>query len=318
MAEATRSRFSVDLDHIEQQLNQSGQQAASQKDPLAELARIVGQDDPFRALIDAGQARKPEPARQPAPQPVYEPAPVSARRVESAPSASDYQDRWEPEWEIEPEAYHTAQPALYQGYTLRAQTPADDWGQAQAGQDAALNVYPSRYVADEASHGDYMPVDPGFGAAQPDPASYGAEPPPAAPSRPRKGLMAIGAALGVAVLGVGGTFAFRSHQSAGTAGGEPPVVKADASPVKIAPQNPGGVEIPDQNKQIYERAGQDGQTKIVSREEQPLDVRQAARVASAGGALPAGVGTPAAPQSGAINAALGEPRRVRTVAVGPD
>jgi len=201
---------------------------------------------------------------------------------------------------------------------LRAQTPADDWGQAQAGQDAALNVYPSRQVADETSHGDYMPGDPGFGAGQPDPAPYAAEPPPAAPPRPRKGLMAVGAALGVAVLGVGGTFAFRSHQSAGAAGGEPPVVKADASPVKVAPQNPGGVEIPDQNKQIYERAGQDGQTKIVSREEQPLDVRQAARVASAGGALPAGVGSPAAPQSGAINAALGEPRRVRTVAVGPD
>src|SRR5215213_349011 len=163
MAEATKSRFSVDLDHIEQQLSQSAQQAAPQKDPLAELARIVGQDDPFRALLDMGQAKgqatRPDPARQPA----REPAPVSAPALPAVPAASAYEERWEPEYEIEPEPYHPApaQPAPYQGYTLRGQAPGDDWGQGQADPGAALNVYPSHQVADDA-YGAYVPVDPGF------------------------------------------------------------------------------------------------------------------------------------------------------------
>lgn len=33
----------------------------------------------------------------------------------------------------------------------------------------------------------------------------------------------------------------------------PPVITAEAGPVKIAPENPGGVTVPDQDKQIYER-----------------------------------------------------------------
>ena len=36
--------------------------------------------------------------------------------------------------------------------------------------------------------------------------------------------------------------------------GEPPLIAASNEPIKVAPQNPGGVEIPNQNKQIYERA----------------------------------------------------------------
>src|SRR5215212_6921896 len=169
MAEATRSRFSVDLDHIEQQLNQSAQQAAAQKDPLAELARIVGQDDPFQALLGLGQAKVPE---QPKPPAAHQFAPVVAPSLPSAPPAG-YEELWEPEYEIEPEPYHgaPAQPAPYQGYTLRGHAPADDIAQGYdvppAGQDAALlNVYPSRQGAQDACR-DYMPVDPGFAAGQP-------------------------------------------------------------------------------------------------------------------------------------------------------
>src|SRR5215210_4634275 len=106
MAEAMRSRFAIDLDPIEQQLNQSAQQpAASQKDPLAELARIMGQDDPFRVLLAAEPSDR-KPAREPASRSV--PAP-------------GYDESWEPAYEPEPEAYHAPQtkPAPYQGYTLR-------------------------------------------------------------------------------------------------------------------------------------------------------------------------------------------------------
>ncbi|PJI53949.1 sporulation protein, partial [Methylobacterium radiotolerans] len=50
------SRAQVDLDALARDLRQDkGQtpQASGKADPLAELARIVGQDDPFRALLAA-------------------------------------------------------------------------------------------------------------------------------------------------------------------------------------------------------------------------------------------------------------------------
>jgi cell division protein FtsN len=87
----------------------------------------------------------------------------------------------------------------------------------------------------------------------------------------------------------------------------------------VQPQNPGGVEIPNQNKQIYERANQNGGTKVVNREEQPIDVQQAVRmngnaVADATGGT---AGAPVKPQQTAsLN--LGEPKKVRTVTIRPD
>ena len=54
---------------------------------------------------------------------------------------------------------------------------------------------------------------------------------------------------------------------------------AGQAPLKIAPKTADGVEIPDQNKQIYDRNSKEGQIRIVNREEQPVDVAQAARAA---------------------------------------
>ncbi|TXN53825.1 SPOR domain-containing protein, partial [Methylobacterium sp. WL18] len=50
------SRAQVDLDALARDLRQEQGRVASggaKPDPLAELARIVGQDDPFRALLAA-------------------------------------------------------------------------------------------------------------------------------------------------------------------------------------------------------------------------------------------------------------------------
>lgn len=41
--------------------------------------------------------------------------------------------------------------------------------------------------------------------------------------------------------------------------GNPPVIRADDTPVKVAPANPGGMEIPHQDKSVYDRiAGNEG------------------------------------------------------------
>jgi hypothetical protein len=250
-----KPRLALDLDDIERKLRQAQHAAAPKSDPLAELARIVGQDDPFHAMLSEKPARgrvEPPmletraPARAPAPPPSAPVPPAQRAPVEDDPYASpDFGHMVEEAAAYEPELEHYA----------------------------------------EADH--------------------------AAPARSRKGLFTVAALVVAGAVGVGGMLMYRGH-GAKTANGEPPVVKADAGPVKVAPQAPGGVEIPNQNRQLYEGRGQgapEGQTRIVSREEQPVDVRQAVRD-----------NTPAAspsPGTASPMSALGEPRRVRTVSIRP-
>ena len=70
MSDSAKKRLAIDLDEIERQLRQTappatpdhappqrgGDTAGTKPDPLAELARIVGQDDPYRTLLSADRA----------------------------------------------------------------------------------------------------------------------------------------------------------------------------------------------------------------------------------------------------------------------
>jgi hypothetical protein len=273
MAEGSKSRLALDLDQIERQLRQSSQPAAASKsDPLAELARIVGQDDPFRALLAdpaaASQARA-----------------FDARQPGYASAANGYA---QPGTDVRHAPAHAYQPAA-----LGPEDEAILYGhhaQAYAAQEQS-----EYYAEDEQGYspqGDFVA---------------------AAPRRPRRRLMAA-AVLGLAVLGGGaGFYVWRGGDGAMIVGGEPPVIKADAGPSKVPPLNPGGVDIPNQNNQIYERDLRDSQTRVVSSEEQPIDVRQIGR----GPGSPLG-GIAGASGSGGVADVLGEPRRVKTVSIRPD
>ena len=87
MSNQTKARFAVDLDDLERQLRvTAGAQPKTQSsDPLAELARIVGQDDPFKAMFADKHAPAPAGSAPsvPAP-PVYAPAgaPLTGGRIE--------------------------------------------------------------------------------------------------------------------------------------------------------------------------------------------------------------------------------------------
>ena len=145
--------------------------------------------------------------------------------------------------------------------------------------------------------------------------------------RQRNRLVSVGAGLGVLAVCVTGALTWRGLHPSSTGSGGVPTIMADQAPLKIAPKTADGVEIPDQNKQIYDRNSKEGQIRIVNREEQPVDVAQAARTATRpaeNGATPA-TATPGASQSttqgtpqGTLAESLGEPRRVRTVSVKPD
>ncbi|RFB81039.1 SPOR domain-containing protein [Methylovirgula sp. 4M-Z18] len=65
MSEAfNRQRHEINLDAFERSLREEPVQAKPAEDPLAELARLVGRDDPFKAVFDTGTLSRQEPAME--------------------------------------------------------------------------------------------------------------------------------------------------------------------------------------------------------------------------------------------------------------
>ncbi len=357
MTDTAKKRLAIDLDEIERQLRQSAPQPAQPKsDPLAELARIVGQDDPFRAILSADRAGVEPRRHAPEVDDIFALGPDTPERQ----PASAYPDAPQQH----PQAYRDESFAQDHGYGEpahaahhpHADRPSFDAFLDEAGQSHAAPASPPQGYAYEPGYADHQAyAEPAPSAqdwrqpaAYSEPAAFGDlhddsayDEPRNLRNRPapnRKAIFTVAAVLGVAVLGVGSALYF-SDGGSGATDGEPPLITAGSDPIKIAPQNPGGVEIPNQNKQIFEGA-RDEETQIVDREEQPVDIEQVARDAPrvvlpppatapdrqdadpinqmlAGNLDPAQALQPPAATSSAV-AALGEPRRVRTVSVRPD
>jgi hypothetical protein len=345
MSEPARNRFALDLEDLERQLRAAGQapRPGQQADPLAELTRIVGQDDPLKDIFaerrqPPRQAVRQEPSfgivpQQPAPaEPEADTPPAELRGAldefeallrRTEPQRAQAAPRHEPDFDL-PEPLPPLHPAAMQGTAA----PRDlDEGAGYAAAPAAYADDAPAYDYDEAQQDEPAP-------------EYEEDLPDLEPRRSRKGLWAAAAVIAVGLVGVGAAFTWRGGSTA--TDGQPPLIAADAGPVKVEPVNPGGTEIPNQNKQIYERSpdAPAGPSRVVNGEEQPVDVQQAAR------ALPPRVVMPgpvAAPEAGgaALAAApsapersivppepaltpmppvpgLGEPRKVRTVSIRPD
>ncbi|PXA90590.1 hypothetical protein DMC25_07355 [Caulobacter sp. D4A] len=85
---------------------------------------------------------------------------------------------------------------------------------------------------------------------------------------------------GVVILGGVGAYAFLgSSVSSVVSGGEPVIIAADNEPIKIAPQNPGGKTVPNQDKAVYDRVAgvspkDPKQRTLISSNEEPVDVVQ--------------------------------------------
>ncbi len=303
MSESPKPRFAIDLNEIERQLAQAGapqnhQAQASRSDPLAELARIVGQDDPFQSILANDGSSRP---RQ------------QGASVDDLFAVRDTMTLSAPEVPVRgshagqaPQSYH--QDGYPQTHARASEPGYAHQGQAYDEQASYGNeAYAQDYYSDQAAQ------YPDQGYDDTDRVDY----PPVEKTRSRKGPVAIAAVVGALVLGGGG--AYLASGSSSITGGEPVLITANNEPTKVQPQNPGGVEIPNQNKQIYERANQDGATKIVNREEQPVDVQQTVRmngnlVADATGGTLGASGKPQ--QTASLN--LGEPKKVRTVTIRPD
>lgn len=299
--------------------------AKGDNDPLAELARLIGQTDPFGTT-----AKTPHPLQSRANvRPQYDavdeeevtapagPPPWMQRARHEAPPQQQYED---PEPEFQPSPVHPL-------HRYAAQQPAaheQDYHEPAPYTDEQP-VDPSRY--DDALYGQLesgqqeFARDPAF---PDDPYAYqsGYEEEPE-PRKRSNGLMTVVAVLALAVVGTGGAFAYRTFVGSPRSG-EPPIIKADNSPTKVmaAPSDGTATKTPDR------MVTGDGGEKIVSREEAPVDVnsRSGPRVVfpplNQNGNPPpvSSVSTAAPPPSPAANGTLpnNEPRKIKTLAVKGD
>jgi hypothetical protein len=158
-----------------------------------------------------------------------------------------------------------------------------------------------------------------------------------APRNDSRGPFLALVVLGVAVLAGAGAFGWSMMSTGdGSVDGGPRIIRADKEPVKVVPENPGGVTVPNQDKAVYDRvaggtAAQPGQPALINSAEEPVDVVQrtldpdvlplegrgnfaekSEERLTADGASDAntGPGAPAAP--------VVSPRKVRTMIVKPD
>ncbi|BBF92535.1 SPOR domain-containing protein [Blastochloris tepida] len=327
------------------------------EDPLAELARLIGQEDPFKDFDKA----------EPAPPPVAEESPRASAaaaqaferlsrpsqavgKAEAAKpdySKTDYSktdyaksDYSKPEYgrsESErydygagSQAYGAGGRAASQGAGAYAAQPRSAPAAADPGAAPAYTPSTPAYTAPAAAaprqtaadqtyyrndpyrrHEDVAEYDRDYGAEEPAYDPYYSEDgdmPPhgeglgGLPERNRSRLiiMLVGGVIGLAAVGTGAVFGYRAL----VGGGEPPTIKADAGPNKVAPSGPQDTS---NQKLIYDRVGgaaSSGNENVVSREEQPVELGRPGqpRVVLPGGVDPGG----------------NEPRKVRTMTVRSD
>jgi hypothetical protein len=274
----------------------------SGNDPLAELARLIGQTDPFAEFgrESARRASAPPPGERSDwnTQPLGSPFAAQGGAAPRAPAAPQkgngyFPARPEPvEQPIGTPQNYASQNYGRQPYAGAPVPRADEDYQAE--QDA--HGYPADQVAYEQD---------GYGqdAHQQVDEEYYEDVPP---SRRRLGIMAIAGVFALAVIGTAGAFGYRALFGTSGAPQPPPVIKADAGPSKVVPATSG--KDAQSNKLITDRMNERGQSeKLVSREEQPID--KPAMAALSQSAPQAALG------SGVV---AGEPKKVRTIAIRPD
>ena len=293
------------------------QPARAESDPLAELARLIGQTDPF-AMGRANQPmpRGPENPSAPAEDVVPAGPPPWMRRATLQPAPAPLEEDEAP---VYPSAVHP----LHR-YATPVAAPEPDYHPPQDYQPQ----YAADHEPDPARYDDalYGQIDSGAQAGQHDPAyaddAYAYQDgydEPQEPARKRGGMMTVVMVLALAVVGTGGAYAYRTYLGSSRSG-EAPIIRADPSPTKVVPTPAdGSPKVPDR------MAVGDGKEKIVPREEAPVDVnaRSGPRVVfpplnANNNPPPVATVAPAGPPPiGTGNGTLpsNEPRKITTIAV---
>jgi hypothetical protein len=281
-------------------------------DPLAELARLIGQDQGFSH--NRRDAAHMDVARAPA-FPASEQIEAASRRLTRG---------------VEPRS-------MSEGMEMRRATPTLQ--PVAAYPDPATAVHASARAVEQPSY-NYDPhyTDPQTDYAtdvqsgSPEPYYEGAADPnadagydysdgdlgPLPKEKRRGGMMTVAVVLGLAAMGTAGAFGYRAF--VGGKSGPPPVITADRSPAKVAPapaKNDG-----QGSRVIYDRAEKQQPERIVTREEQPIEMKEAKPSTQRMAFPPVGATVSpvqaAAPLTPPATGNPSEPKKVRTVAIRPD
>jgi sporulation related protein len=189
----------------------------------------------------------------------------------------------------------------------------DGQGYGSAYDDPAFEEYdPPEYQAD----GDFDTQTPAASIIEPQRKKHG-------------GIFAVGLLIGLVLIAGVMYFTFQSP-SGPASDGEVPFLQANSTPLKETPENPGGQEIANQDRLVYngeENTNSGSQERLVSREEpveqipktEPKDDSRPNAVTSV---LPPAAAVPISQARATIPppsaTAAPAPRRVRTVVVRPD
>jgi hypothetical protein len=312
-------------------------------DPLAELARLIGQSDPF---TEQGGSRKAAPTlradNRAAPEWLSRPAQNYDDHQQQDYRAGGYQ---------QPDHYADDPSRYDQSQYDQSQYDQSQYDQSHGQQPQSARPFPSLFPGagrdthaahdDQryADHGGYQDQDYQTQGYQPD-GRYHVAPPPAGEYDPdsyyaddghmppgedyapqgggrRNALLLVAAVVGLAVVGTAGAFGYRAFTN-GSGPANPPVIKADPAPAKIVPAQPQLASASD--KPFQERIGASATApeRVVPREEQPVSLPvqpQRAAAPAASSAAPQTVTTPLPPAQ-PITAA--EPKRVKTLTIRPD
>lgn len=320
---------------------------AAPADPFAELATLAAG---FRTARPSAFSRAPSwtVKRE---QPAAPVAPPVQRYVEPTPAAASAEDSFDTgfaaleevdegvpltdEFDL-PEAVYAeeAAPEAYSDIDVEFPEPyAGDDQQAKAesdgfdGIEADLTDFFAAELARQAGTIETeAPVSPASYAPQADYAEAfrpdeAIDARPLRLGQPRRGLWVAAGVAAVALLGGVAAFAF---MGGGSAPSEPALVKADAGPVKVKPENPGGTQIANQDKAVYDKVGggeaaaKPEQPKLVTTAEEPIDVNAAAAERAPAVKAEDRVEPDQAPAQEQSAIAAVQPRKVRTLIVKPD
>jgi hypothetical protein len=309
-------------------------------DPLAELARLIGQNDPYT------DNRRREPQATPS-RSRYDDSNDWRRHVERP----NYQARDEAPFDADARYgiadqdarygsadQHPGYPDQHAGYAdhdpYRMTSPqtdpyADPHGHADYRHESLYATGPqdldeARYAAAPHHAGYDTGHDSGYDArhdTRHDIGHAGGEPPHAEedyddpPRRKRgSGLVTAVVLIGCAMLGTAGAYGYRTYANA-PGSKQAPVIIADSAPSKVVPSE-------QKTARSQDRVGQGNGERLVSREEQPVTLPGSSGVPRV--VFPSPVTTGSTPPAAASNtqspssAVEEQPKRVRTVTIRPE
>ena len=256
MADRYQDRpFPTDADHD----RGANPYVRGESEPLAELAQLIGQTDPFgpKPSLPLQSRANVRPQYAPAEEEASAPAGLPPWRLRARQEAPPLQP--EQPSPVHPLLRYAAPPAAASEQNHHEpQQDTDEQPADPSRYDDAL-YGPIKSVEQENARDPTYPDDPY--AYQRD---YEEEPVP----RKRSGwVVTVAAVLALAVVGTGAAFGYRTYVGSPRSG-EPPIITADNSPTKVVPaQSDGGAsKIPDRMP-----PGGGGE-KLVSREEVPVDI----------------------------------------------